>query len=161
MKFPSVCNIALLPSVPQKLRKQVLEADFSSIPGKRGIWGLLTYKTQYSGTSITLPGLCQSSKSQPGLDSKPFIPRSWQGWDPKAPWKKKVSPSPCVTNCWKRQMEGMTGKAIISSGLPFCLDSKETNTKFHHRLKCYLNILENVVLLSEIGPALLPQPVTY
>lgn len=47
-------------------------------------------------------------------------------------------------------MEGMTGKAIISSGLPFCLDSKEMNIKFHHRLKCYLNMLENVVLLSEI-----------
>lgn len=49
----------------------------------------------------------------------------------------------------------MTGKAIISSGLPFCLDSKETNTKFHRRLKCYLNVLENAVLLSEIRPALL------
>lgn len=47
-------------------------------------------------------------------------------------------------------MEGMTGKAIISSGLPFCLDSKEMNIKFHHTLKCYLNMLENVVLLSEI-----------
>lgn len=51
-------------------------------------------------------------------------------------------------------MEGMTGKAIISSGLPLCLDSKETDTKSHHRLKCYLNILENVVSLSEIGPGL-------
>lgn len=56
---------------------------------------------------------------------------------------------------------GMTGKAIISSGLPFCLDSKETNTKFHHRLKCYLNILGNVVLLSEIRPALPRQPATH
>ena len=50
-------------------------------------------------------------------------------------------------------MEEMTGKAITSSGLPFCLGAKETDTKFHHRLKCYLNILENVVLLSEIWPA--------
>lgn len=58
-------------------------------------------------------------------------------------------------------MEGMTGKAIISSGLPLCLDFKETNTKFHHRLKCYLNILENVVFLSEIRPALPQQPVTH
>lgn len=56
---------------------------------------------------------------------------------------------------------GMTGKAIISSGLPFCLDSKETNTKFHHRLKCYLNILGNVVLLSEIRPALPRQSATH
>ena len=73
--------------------------------------------------------------------------------------KKKVSPTACITNCWKTQMEGMTGKAITSPGLPFCLDSKETNTKFHHRLKCYLNILENVALLSEIRPALLQQPI--
>lgn len=52
-------------------------------------------------------------------------------------------------------MEEMTGKAITSSGLPFCLDSKETNTKFHHRLKCDLNILENTVLFSEMRAALL------
>lgn len=52
-------------------------------------------------------------------------------------------------------MEEMTGKSIISSGLPLCLDSKETNTKFHHRLKCDLNILENTVLFSEIRAALL------
>jgi hypothetical protein len=52
-------------------------------------------------------------------------------------------------------MEEMTGKAIISSGLPLCLDSKEMNTKFHHRLKCDLNILENTVLFSEIRAALL------
>ena len=55
-------------------------------------------------------------------------------------------------------MEGMTGKAITSSGLPFRLEAKETNTRFHHRLKCDLNIPENVVLLSEIRPACCSNP---
>lgn len=156
-KLPFVRITALLLSVPQKLRKQVLKANISSVPGKRKTWGLLTYKTHNLGTSIILPSLCQSHRvslqqttGQPGWTAR-FSPLGVDKTGLKSSLeKKKVSTSACITNCWKRQMEGMTGKAIISSGLPFCLDSKEMNIKFHHTLKCYLNMLENVVLLSEI-----------
>lgn len=82
-KFPPARNTALLPSAPQKLRKQVPKANLYSVPGKRGILGLLTYKTQYFGTPIILPSLCQSNgvsfqqtTSQPGLlDGKAFTPK--------------------------------------------------------------------------------------
>lgn len=76
-KLPFVRITALLLSVPQKLRKQVLKANISSVPGKRKTWGLLTYKTHNLGTSITLPSLCQSQRvslqqttSQPGWTAR-------------------------------------------------------------------------------------------
>lgn len=61
-KLPSVHIASLLLSAPQKLRKQVLKENFPCVPRKRETWGLLTYKTQYFGTSIILPSLCQSNR---------------------------------------------------------------------------------------------------
>lgn len=74
-KLPFVHITAVLLSVPQKLRKQVLKANISSVPGKRKTWGLLTYKTQNLGTSIILPSLCQSNRVSPF--SKPPASQGW------------------------------------------------------------------------------------
>lgn len=153
---PSECSL-------ETSETSFLRADFPLFQ-RRGNRGLLTYKAQCFGTSVILLSPCQSdgaslqqTTGQWGWTLRLFHPYELTriGLKSSLEKKKKVSPSAFITNCWKTQMEGMTGKAITSPGLPFCLDSKETNTKFHHRLKCYLNILENVALLSEIWPALL------
>lgn len=96
-KLPFVRITALLLSVPQKLRKQVLKANISSVPGKRKTWGLLTYKTHNLGTSITLPSLCQSQRvslqqttGQPGWTAR-FSPLGVDKTGLKSSLEKKKS----------------------------------------------------------------------
>lgn len=96
-KLPFVRITALLLSVPQKLRKQVLKANISSVPGKRKTWGLLTYKTHNLGTSIILPSLCQSHRvslqqttGQPGWTAR-FSPLGVDKTGLKSSLEKKKS----------------------------------------------------------------------
>lgn len=123
---------------------------------EEGHTGVLTCEAQYFGPSV-IPLVCASQLEMP--ISKPptrvMVLSLGADKDRTKHALLKVPTRACISICWERQMEEMTGKAIISSGLPLCLDSKEMNTKFHHRLKCDLNILENTVLFSEIRAALL------